>query len=311
MPQMTPKQARIVDPVLTSVARGYGFTHATIANILFPVVTVQLRGGTITKFDESDFRLVTSKRAPGTNTKRVQFGHAGDPYSLVDYSLEGLIPIEINQEAKAIGIDKYQQTIRGVQHRMDVEREYEASQLARNAASYPSSNKKVYSTGNTQWDDPVSDPVGDVSAAKSAIRGSIGVYPDTLTISPKAKLALEIHPDIIATLRDTDVKKASLAQIAVALGVERVVEGEASYHDGTSFVDTWGNDAILAYTKIATMDDGGSPAFGYTYQLEGYQLVEEPYVDRSCKSTVVPVTDARQPVLAGAVAGYLFQNVVK
>ncbi len=311
MPQMTSKAARVVDAVLTTVARGYNFQFAPIANILFPVVPVMARGGTVIEFGADDFRLMSSARAPGASTKRVQFGHSGSPYALTDYSLEGMIPVEVGQEAGTAGIDLYQRTIRGVQRRMDIERENEAAVIARTAASYSASNKKIYSTGATQWDDPTSDPVGDVTAARHAIRGQIGVFPDTLTVCPKAQTALEIHPDIIATLRDSDIKKATLEQIARALGVERVVVGDGTYYDGSGFKDIWGVDAVLAYTKMATLADGGSPAYGYTYQLEGYPFVEETYVDRNTKSEIIPVTDARKPVLAGAIAGFLFQNVVK
>lgn len=311
MPQMTPKQARVIDPVLTSVARGYNHTFAPIANILFPVVPVELRGGTVVEFGPDDFKLINSARAPGAATKRVQFGHAGAPYALVDYSLEGKIPREIGQEAGMAGIDQYERTIRGVQRLMDIERENEAAVIARNAASYAASNKLVYASDADRWDDPTSDPVGDVRAAREAVRSAIGVYPDTLTVSPKARNALEVHPDILATLSDNDIKLATLQQIARALGVDKVVVGDGTYHDGTAFQDIWGKDAVLAFTQVLTLADGGSPAYGYTYQLLDHPFVEETYMDRSHKSEIVPVTDCRKPVLAGALAGFLFKDVVK
>lgn len=310
MTQQTAKQARVVDPVLTAIARGYGHVWAPIANILFPFVPVTARGGTVIEFGTEDFKLLSSLRAPGTGTKRVQFGHAGAPYSLQDYSLEAMVPVEIGQEAAAVGIDKYEQSINGVQRRMDVEREYEGATIARDALRYAAGNKKTYTDANARWDDPDSDPIGDVTTAKEAIRQAIGVNPDTLVLSPRAESALAIHPDILATLTDNDIKIATLAQIARALRVERVVVGEGTYHDGTKFVDIWGPDAVLAYTRLATMADGGSPAYGYTYQLEDHPFVEEPYVDRNAKSAIIPVTDARRAVLAGAVAGYLFEDVV-
>jgi len=307
---MTPAKARVVDPVNTRIARGYQHIFAPIANILFPIVPVQERGGTVVEFGPEDFRLINSARAPGTATKRVQFGHAGATYALTDHSLEGQIPVEIGQEAGRAGIDQYQRTIRGVQRLMDVERENQAATIARTAGSYPSANKRVYSTGATQWNDPTSTPIADVEAARQAIRSAIGVYPDTLTISPKVESALSMHPDILATLTDNDIKMATLAQIARALRVERVVVGDGTYHDGTQFVDIWGRDAVLAFTKVATLNDGGSPAYGYTYQLEDMPMVEESYIDRQHKAEIVPITDCRKPVLAGAVAGYLFQTVV-
>lgn len=310
MTQQTAKQARVVDAVLTAVARGYSFPWAPIANILFPNVPVTQRGGTVIEFGPQDFRLINSARAPGTETKRVQFGHSGAAFQLLDYSLEALVPIELGQEAASIGIDKYEQGIRGVQRMMDIERENQAATIARDASKYGADNKKVYTDVNARWDDVDSDPIGDVETARKAVRQSIGVYPDTLVVSPNTATALSRHPDILATLTDADIKLATLAQIARALNVERVVVGDGSYHNGTKFVDIWGSDAVLAYTRVVGLLDGGSPAYGYTYQLEGHPYVEEPYVSRNRKAVVAPVTDCRAPVLAGALAGYLFQNVV-
>ena len=92
--------------------------------------------------------------------------------------------------------------------------------------------------------------------------------------------------------------------------LQQIVEGEAVYHDGTQFLDVWGKDAILAYTTPASMQEMGSPSFGYTYQLEGRPMVEEGYEERNANSGVYPVTDAYQPVLAGATAGFLFKSAV-
>ena len=92
MPQMTPSAARVVDPVLTSIAQGYKNSEM-IASALFPTVNVPLRGGNIITFSKEDFMLYGSQRAPGENTRRVQFGYAGSPYALVDYGLEGQLPL--------------------------------------------------------------------------------------------------------------------------------------------------------------------------------------------------------------------------
>ena len=87
-----------------------------------------------------------------------------------------------------------------------------------------------------------------------------------------------------------------------------MVEGEAVYHDGTQFQDVWGKDAILAYTTPASMQEMGSPNFGYTYQLAGRPMVEEGYFDNNTNTWYFPTTDAYQPVFAGPAAGFLFTD---
>lgn len=44
MPQMTPDSARVVDPILSNIARGYS-NSALVGGSLFPTVPVQQRGG--------------------------------------------------------------------------------------------------------------------------------------------------------------------------------------------------------------------------------------------------------------------------
>ena len=55
MLQATPGQARVVDPILSAVARGYRSPKASIANILFPLVTVGQRAGRVIAFGADDF----------------------------------------------------------------------------------------------------------------------------------------------------------------------------------------------------------------------------------------------------------------
>lgn len=308
MSQMTPAQARAVDPILTEVARGYRSPKAAIANILFPIVPVTSRGGKVITFGPDDFKLVSSVRAPGTNTKRVQFGYAGVDYSLVDYRLEALTAYEIQEEAAAVpGIDLIATSIRKVQNVMALEREYLASVLARNDALYGANNKETLS-GTGQWSHVDSDPIGDVLSAKESIRQQTGERPNVMTLGPVVLTALRNHPKILARLSTAaDRPPASIAQLQALFELDQIVAGEAVYHDGTQFQDVWGKDAILAFTTPASLQEMGSPSYGYTYQLQGRPVVEEGYEDRNANSWINPVTDARKPVLAGASAGFIFK----
>ena len=56
------KQLRIVDPVLTNIARGYRNAQF-IGEALFPVVSVDKEGATIPKFGKEAFRLWETERA--------------------------------------------------------------------------------------------------------------------------------------------------------------------------------------------------------------------------------------------------------
>lgn len=311
MSQQTTGQARVLDPILSAVARGYRSPKASVANVLFPLVPVGQRGGRIITFGPDDFKLVSTARAPGADTKRVQFGYSGTNFSLVDHRLEGGVPIELLEEAQAVpGIDLSANAVRRVQNVMALEREKQAADLARAAANYDTANKVTLST-DTQWDDVDSDPFTAILAAKEVIRGGTGETPNVLTLGPKVLTALRTHPKVLARLSTaTDRPPATLQQLQALFELQQIVVGEAVYHDGTSFVDVWGKDAILAFTTPASMQEMGSPNYGYTYQLQDRPMVEEGYFDKNTATWYYPVTDAYQPVLAGPSAGFLFKAAV-
>lgn len=309
MPQPNLSDLRVVDPILTEVARGYGSPNAKIASILFPVVQVGQRAGTILVFGPESFRLVNTARAPGANTKRIQLGYAKGQYALVDHRLEGEVPIENEEEAQAVpGIDMGAMAVNTVQDVMANEREKQAADLARDAANYPTENKEALS-GSSKWSHPDSNPASDINDAKEAIRKKIGKKPNVMTLGPRVLTALRNHPKLLDRISVTsDRVPATIDQLQRLLEIDRIVEGEATYYDGTGFQDMWGLDAILAYTTPASMQQRGSPNYGYTYQLKDRPQVEEPYFEKNPQTWYYPVSDAYKPVLVGATAGFLFQG---
>lgn len=313
MPQMTPANARVVDPVLSTVAQGYQNSEM-VASALFPSVSVPLRGGNIISFGKEAFMLYGSQRAPGENTRRVQFGYSGSPFVLSDYSLEGLLPIENLQEAQnSIPIDKSALALNGVLSIMALRLEKQSADIARTAATYAANNKLVLS-GTAQWSDfsGVSNPVKVIEAAKEAVRAAIGKRPNTIVMGALVMASLKQHPIIVDRVKYTGRDIATPELLAMLFGVERVLVGEAIYSNdaGTAFTDVWGKDVVIAYTNTAPVASAGAPSYGYTYQLDGYPVAEEPYYDRNTKSWIFPVTRAEAPVMASAAAGFLIQNAV-
>lgn len=313
MSQMSGAQARVADPILTTVARGYLSPKAPLANVLFPVVSVGSRAGHIISFGPDDFRLVSTARAPGANIKRVQFGYAGDKYSLVDHNLAGVLPIEIEQEAAAVpGIAMGSVTVKKVLNMMGIERENMAAKIATNAGNYNPSNKAT-PTSADKWDHADSNPAKQIEAAKEVVRSQIGAYPNVLALSPKAYTALRNHPKLLDRIStSSDRTPLNTQQLAALLEVDRVVVGDGVAFDDAAkkFVDLWGNDAVLAYTQPASLAEMGSPCFGYTYQLGEGATVAVPYFDDDTNSWIYPVADAYQAVLAGKSAAFLFKSVV-
>lgn len=311
MPQMNPSQARVIDPILTAVARGYESQFPLVSNILFPVVPVQQRGGTIITFGREQFQVIDTRRAPGADTKSIDIGYGNGRYSLVDNRLMGKVPVEIMDEASAVpGIDLAGKTVSVVQDKMSLEREVNSATLARAAGAYGSGNKVTLS-GADFWTHVDSNPFVVVEAAKEAVRKKIGRRPNVMVLGPTVLSALRIHPKVLDKLSTaTDRTPATVAQLQALFEIDRIVEGQAITDTAGTFSDVWGNDAILAYVTPKSLQEMGSQNYGYTYQLAGRPIVEEGYLDRSKNSYMYPVSDASQVVLTSADSGYLIKAAV-
>lgn len=309
--QMSPSGARVIDPILTNVARGYKNAQL-VGDALFPVVPVDQRGGKVIEFRKEDFMLYATGRVPGANTRRVQYGYDGMAYALEQHALEGVVPFEIMQEANAVpGIDMARVAIMKTQNIIALRLEKARGDLATTLGNYAASNRVTLS-GTSQWSDysGTSDPSANIETGKEAIRAQIGRRPNTALISAQAFARLKQHPKIIDRVKYTGRDSVTTELLAALWNIPRVVVGDAVYFDGTNMIDIWGKHCVLAYTEVGTLADMGLPSYGYTYQLRGYPTVEVPYQDRNAKSWVYPVTDEVKPTIAGAIAGYFIQNAV-
>lgn len=308
MTQMTNAQARVIDPILTTVARG--FKHpGFVADRLFPRVNVTTRGGKITAFGREDFRLYNTRRAPGASARDVTFGHAGENYALEDHSLNGLVPIETMQEAAAVpGVDAGRIAVYKVDRLMAISYEKRAADVARLAASYAVSNKAVLA-GATRWDQAASTPVADINAAREAIRSKIGMYPNTMLVPPRPKTALKEHASIRDQFKYTSPDSITLDMIAAKFEIATVFEAPAVYVDDAGLQqDVWGTDVILAYIDVSGLEDAGSPSAFYGYNLTGYPNVGVPYWDADKRSWKYPYDRCDAPVAASYDAAYIIQT---
>lgn len=313
MPQLSPGQARVVDPILSNHARGYR-QRWLIATALFPIAFVMTYGGKTIQFGKESFRVYNSKRAPGSATKRVTFGYEGVPFAIVPSSLEALVPREIMRDASQVpGIDLASRSVNTVLGSLQLEHEVACADIARSTANYDDAHK-VTLTDTDRWTGgSASDPLGDIETGKEAIRASVGVYPNVCVLSATTFAALKTNPHIIDRIKHTSREVPTAEILAALFGIETVVIGSAVVASGSAddFGDVWGDDVILAYVNPNTGDAGANreePSFAYTYAIEGMPLVEQPYWDPNHKSWVYGVSFDNTPVLSGMTAGYLIKD---
>ena len=314
-PPLNPTQARTIDPVLTQVARGY--TNAAHAWIyLFPVVPVAQRGGRIIEFGAEQFASINSERAPGATRQQVHFGHSSREYSLGQHALDGKVPREILEEAMAVpGINYSSVAVRKTMDIVSLQIEIVAARLATRASTYAAANKQALA-GAAQWSHDDSEPAKAVEAAKEVIATGIGREPNTMVVGSAVHRGLVNNPDVIDRIKHTEgltgsanpvVNEAKLAQY---FDIPKYAVARARTGKPGNFVPIWGKVAVLAFSDVSSLASMGSPSFGYTYRLEGYPIAEPGWFDKTCDSWLYPVTTEDTPVVAGAVGGYLFSDVV-
>ena len=313
MPQLSVSQARVIDPILSTVAQGYSNAEL-VGNALFPFVPVGMRGGKIITFNKEDFALYNTGRVPGANTRRVQYGYSGASFALESHSLEGVVPVELSQEANAVpGIDLGNNAVQRTQKIISLRLESAQATLATTAGNSAASNK-ITLAGTSQWSDltsGVSDPIKDIETAKEAVRKQIGKKPNTIVMGAAVMAMLRMHPKVVDRMKYTGRDIATTELLAGLFGVKQVLVGEGVYTDAAGVMtDVWGKFVVVAYTELGGLAAMGAPTYGYTYRLTGYPMVETPYLDRNSKSWVYPVTDEVAPVIAGALAGYLISAAV-
>lgn len=307
--QMTPAQARVIDPVLTTAARGYR-NAVHIYRDLFPRVPVAERGGQMIEFGDEDFRIVDTRRAPGADMQRVQFGHAGLPFAVEQRGLEGMLPVETAEEAQRVpGIDMGMRTADGTLDLLELEREHDAAQVASNPANYLAANTMTLA-GNAQWSDDASNPVKNIVNAVEVVRSATGRRDVLVTLGPKVYAAASVHPKVLDQIKWHQKETASLEDLARIWRVPRVICGDAVYKgaDGNRG-DVWGKVAIVTFSAVGSLSRF-LPSWGYGYTLDGTPAVEQAYYEQKSRSWIYPVVYEWKNVIVGKDAGYLFQNVV-
>lgn len=312
MSQMTSRQAQVIDPVLTNHARGYT-NQELIGTTLLPFTDIPNRSMKVIRFGKDAFRrALNTRRSPGSQTRRIQFGYQSDPIALRQESLEAQVPYELQQDASKVpGIDLAKTSIQTVQDTIGLGREVEIANLVRDPAVYAAANK-VALAGSDKWSADNSKPNTDVENAKEAVRRMIGRDPNTLVLGPAAFRALRDHPLVKEKFKYTSSESITSVLLAKYFDLDTVLVGKAvaldeNAKDDEPAADVWGNDAILAYVPKGA--NYMIPAFGYTYRLSGYPIVESPYDERSTKSWIYPYTEEYRPYITGAEGGFLFKNV--
>ena len=241
----SPAAARVADPVLSTVARGYrNAAHAHTA--LFPIVDVTVIGGQIVAFGAEAFAKRDLVRAPGADMQLLEVGYAGEPYTLEQRALAGLLPIERLEEGQSVpGIDLGRVTAARVLASISLQVEIKAADLATASGNYSSGHTATLS-GSDQWDHKGALPAKKVKAAKETVLSDIGLRPNTLVVSGAVHNALTENPDVVDRVKHVSGLKEGVlvneAALANYFDVEHYVVGRMTKGEPGDFSEIWGQE---------------------------------------------------------------------
>jgi hypothetical protein len=299
------KTLRIVDPVLTQIARGY-HNAGYIAESLFPVVLVDKEGVIVPLFGKEAFRLWETERAirAASNVMTPDDIHRLDVV-LREHDLS--YPCDYREDAESM-FDVESRAALRVKDSIDLKREWSTAQLAQNPDNYLA-GAKIALSGASQWSASGGDPVAVIEEAKEVIRARIGVRPNTLVMGAAVYQSLKFHEKLQDALGSNERKLITLEHLRVLFGIGDIHIGEALAGDKATG-DIWGDNVILAYVARPGAGRAGNydePSFGYTLRRKGMPETDR-YDAEGGKVRYVRHTDLYKAVIVGADAGYLICN---
>jgi hypothetical protein len=148
---------RLVDPALTTLARGYRNAQM-VAEELFPIVgNLEKEAGKYPQFSKEAFLLYATERAIRAGSNRVNpAGITPLDYSMTEHDLE--YPIDYRESEEAI-FPLQAHATNVVTSAIQLRREKQAADLAQNANNYAAGNKLALA-GDDCFSEPGSDPNG-------------------------------------------------------------------------------------------------------------------------------------------------------
>ncbi|KWV78618.1 MULTISPECIES: hypothetical protein [Pseudomonas] len=299
------KALRVVDPVLTNLARGYRNAQF-IGEWLFPIALMDKEAGIIPLFGKEAFEVYDTERAIRAQSNLMTPDDL-DGLDVVLREHDIAYPVDYREQNESM-FDAEARASRRVVNVIDLRREVTCAKLAQNPGTFPAGNKVTLS-GSSQWSNGGGDPIAVVEAGKEVVRARIGIRPNTITMGASVYQSLKFHPKLQEALGSQERKLITLEHLKALFGIENIYIGEAlAGVSNTS--DIWGDNMTLAYVAkpmSGANADYEEPSFGYTLRRKGMPEIDT-YDTAGGKVRFVRNTDIYKPVVVGADAGYLISD---
>lgn len=294
---------RVVDPVLTELARGYS-PQSYYFHHLFPIVTTSKEAGEIPCWSKEHRKEYNTERAIRAQSNKL------DPenpekvaFQMTEHDIS--YPIDYREEEEdVLGLE--QQAAFTVQEIIFRHAEKQAAALARDEVNYPTDNK-ITLTANDQFSSPGSDPIGVITEAVRRFKKDLGNnYQINLLMGQEVYDAVRFHAQLADKIKyvQKGIVTEDLMRELFDIRTGSVVVADSV--DDSGFI--WGKDIILAVVP----QKAGSiwvPSYGYTLRKKGYPITDK-YEAEGGKIKYIRNTDLLDIKILSGSSGYLIKNAV-
>jgi hypothetical protein len=168
-----------------------------------------------------------------------------------------------------------------------------------------------------RWNAATSEPITQILDYKETMRKNCGYNANTLILGAEVAKSLKTHPQFTNNYLSSNVDKdVTLAKMAAAFGVKRVIVGEeiqntAAEGATASNAFIWGKYALLAHIADSPMIDEPSLIYSFRWNMGkgGSELVKE-WRDEELESDFIEYTLSYDDKVIATDLGYLLSTVV-
>ena len=297
---------RIVDPVLTNLARGYRNAQY-IGEGLFPIALMDKEAGVVPLFGKEAFEVYDTERAIRAQSN-IMTPDDVDGLDVILREHDLAYPVDYREKNESM-FDAEARASRRVVNAIDLRREVACAKLAQNPGTFQA-GAKVTLAGSSQWSNGGGDPIAVVEQGKEVVRSRIGIRPNTMTMGASVYQSLKFHPKLQAALGSNETKLITVEHLKALFGIENVLIGE-SLAGSVNTSDIWSDNLTLAYVAkpaAGAQADHDEPSFGYTLRRKGMPEIDT-YDGSGGKVRFVRNTDIYKSVVVGSDAGYLISDI--
>ena len=312
MPQPTRTDVHI-NTALTNIALAYK-NAKYIGMDVFPKVPVNHKSDYYYIFTKGDwFRDEAGLVAPGAKAPEGGYTVSSATYTCEVYGWTTPVYDQVKANADSV----FRLEAEAVEFSTDkilLKIEREVASLLFTSSNWANSTTL---SGTSQWSDySNSDPFGNLRTAIETVHKSAGVKPNTIVMGQEVWNKLADHPDLLDRVKYSERGIVGPELLAAALGVDRVLIGEAVYNTAaegatTSMSFIWGKHCWVGYVPPAP--GIRVPAAGYTfwwkaYGVAGVKVTSWRDEDNECdKYRAEAAFDVK---VVGSDLGYLIVNAV-